>query len=290
MADPAVLANILEVDPVPGDVAFLLDRASSRAARYVLRRLGPYQGLTLILPKCSGRSWAGKPLEFTGALPDDDLAARYRREFHRLRSIRLLSVSGEAASPALVSAFAPEIILQAGGEPPAGAVPVTIGTRTVAARFASARARDAFEDMLTSFRAALQAWQERPSLLFTVDELCLMNGFHGIEGDAGATWAWTGERIATLCLPAPRCRRLRIDMFLFGHHTPLTDEALAVEVDGRPAVCAMYPDYGKFEIFADVDSGAGVHTVTLRHGSLGTAEDGSRQFGVALHKIRVEAI
>jgi hypothetical protein len=102
------LPTLLEVDPQPDAIGFLVRSFAASGARYRLRRLGSVGALDLHLdgwlePVLSARAW-----EAPGSARFRDQCAR---ALTGCASPRLLCVRGAPLDPALLKSFAPDIVI-----------------------------------------------------------------------------------------------------------------------------------------------------------------------------------
>ncbi|RJF86450.1 hypothetical protein D3874_04920 [Oleomonas cavernae] len=166
-----------------------------------------------------------------------------------------------------------------------------MGEAEICVVFTSEQAEDAFDEAFVTFSADLQNWRDSSSRLLEVRDLVVFDGFYSIETNGRYDWIWTGAaRQSRFFVPAMRGGSVRITFFLFGHQIPLAEEAISIEIDGESAKCRFLPEYQKLEAEFQPKREAIVHLVSIRHALLSSTSDGSRELGVALHRVRVEAL
>jgi hypothetical protein len=155
--------------------------------------------------------------------------------------------------------------------------------------------RRGFEGLLEALLVRVDAARRHavaaPVAVHGVDDMVLAEGFWAAESDGTATWAWTGpQRTATVLLPPLPPGRRRITLFFYGAQLPLSAEALRIAIDGQPAAAHYVPAEAKIECDAPAAVPGLCQVLQIRHARLAATSDGSRLIGVALHKVKCEAL
>ena len=287
------IRNVVELNPHPNSIAYFIRSALATVPRLSFRRLGDLQIGTLSIHGIDGSYWLHKQLDL---LDITDLVFRkeiYQRQFDGFRSMRLLTIGEDVNDLELLEIYQPDIILHQ----TACQLPMklksddrVIDNKVYSISTISDSAIDVFDQALVAFDSVIQGYLSQSTLLLDASELLVWDGFHHIERDGKATWIWTGRgRTARLIVPilAPR---QRITLYLYGNEIPLNPNSVALTVDGWITPIIFKSGELNFEVEQSTKKSAHHSLVCLKHAHVVSANDGSRELGIAINKMLIEAI
>jgi hypothetical protein len=127
--------------------------------------------------------------------------------------------------------------------------------------------------------------------VYDIADVIRIAGVYPVEREGADEWCWTGpDPHAVLLIPSHGGAEVMITIFLYGSKLPLSAEHLRVIVDGRAWPTRFVPDELKIEIRFKPAGPRACHRLEIIQCDLWRTPDGSRQLGLALHKLRLTIV
>lgn len=287
--------HLVEVDTSPDQVSYFLRRCASSARLWGIQRLGAFRSLRMAMPGVDGQHLPGLAAALTQSADHAGFANLYRRQFDSARSLKVLRIGGALGNDPVIEGLRPDILVCDVTEPLPGGYrekKLIVGSDTCRVGYASEHAEKALERHHLGFMARSEASARDGMRVFRVTEVVLWDGFHYIEGEGAEQWVWSGVgQVARLLVPSVSQRRQqRVTLFFYGNRVPITSDSLSLTIDGRAVEARYFPYENKIEADFEHKEEAPSVAISLHHSFLGSTDDGSRRLGVALNRIRLEAL